>query len=109
DAIALAEDRRRFTDAMGEIGLDVAASARATSLEEARAFAADHGFPLLVRASYTLGGAGSGMASDAAEFELLVREGLAASPIGEVQIDESLLGWKEYELEVMRDGADNCV
>jgi carbamoyl-phosphate synthase large subunit len=108
-AIALAEDRKQFAAAMREIGLDTAASAEASTLAEAQAFADTHGFPLLVRASFTLGGAGSGMAYDAEEFERLVTEGIAASPIGEVQIDESLLGWKEYELEVMRDNADNCV
>ncbi|HVM21264.1 MAG TPA: carbamoyl-phosphate synthase large subunit [Egibacteraceae bacterium] len=109
DAIRVAEDRRLFSEAMAEIGLDVAAAVRATSVEEAQAFAQEHGFPLLVRASFTLGGAGSGMAHDQASFDRLVAEGIAASPIGEVQVDESLLGWKEYELEVMRDHADNCV
>ncbi len=109
DAIQLAEDRRRFSDAMAAIGLDVAGHVRATTFAETRAFAEPHGFPLLVRSSYTLGGAGSGVARDAAEFERMVGEGLAASPIGEVQIDESLLGWKEFELEVMRDAADSCV
>jgi carbamoyl-phosphate synthase large subunit len=109
EAIGLAEDRKQFAAAMREIGLDTAASAEASTLGEARAFAADRGYPLLVRASFTLGGAGSGMAYDAQQFERLVAEGIAASPIGEVQIDESLLGWKEYELEVMRDMADNCV
>ncbi|MDP9405651.1 MAG: carbamoyl-phosphate synthase large subunit [Actinomycetota bacterium] len=109
EAIRLAEDRRLFTAAMHEIGLAVAASARATTVAEAEAFAAGTGFPLLVRSSFTLGGAGSGVAVDADGFRALVAEGLAASPIGEVQVDESLLGWKEYELEVMRDAADNCV
>ena len=107
DAIRIAEDRRMFTDAMTEIGLDVAASARATTVDEAQAFAAHHGFPLLVRSSFTLGGAGSGVAHDQAAYDRIVAEGIAASPIGEVQIDESLLGWKEFELEVMRDHADN--
>ncbi len=109
DAIRLAEDRRLFTAAMHEIGLEVAASARATTVDEAETFAATTGYPLLVRSSFTLGGAGSGMATDAETFRTLVADGLAASPIGEVQVDESLLGWKEYELEVMRDAADNCV
>jgi carbamoyl-phosphate synthase large subunit len=109
EAIDLAEDRKLFAAAMREIGLDTAASTEASTLAQAQAFAADHGFPLLVRASFTLGGAGSGMAHDAEAFERLVLEGIAASPISEVQIDESLLGWKEYELEVIRDGADNCV
>jgi carbamoyl-phosphate synthase large subunit len=109
EAIDLAEDRKLFAAAMREIGLDTAASTDASTLEQAQAFAVDHGYPLLVRASFTLGGAGSGMAKNAEEFDRLVLEGLAASPIGEVQIDESLLGWKEYELEVIRDAADNCV
>jgi carbamoyl-phosphate synthase large subunit len=109
EAIDLAEDRKQFAAAMREIGLDTAASTDATSLAEAQAFADDHGFPLLVRASFTLGGAGSGMAHDQQAFDRLVAEGLAASPISEVQIDESLIGWKEYELEVIRDTADNCV
>jgi carbamoyl-phosphate synthase large subunit len=109
EAIDLAEDRKQFAAAMREIGLDTAASTEASTLEQAQAFADVHGFPLLVRASFTLGGAGSGMARDQADFERLVAEGIAASPIGEVQIDESLLGWKEYELEVIRDAADNCV
>jgi carbamoyl-phosphate synthase large subunit len=109
DAIQIAEDRRLFTDAMTEIGLDVAASVRATTVDEAAAFAQEHGFPLLVRSSFTLGGAGSGIAYDQHSYDELVAEGIAASPIGEVQVDESLLGWKEFELEVMRDRADNCV
>jgi carbamoyl-phosphate synthase large subunit len=109
ESIALAEDRKQFAAAMREIGLDTAASTEASTLDQAQAFADTHGFPLLVRASFTLGGAGSGMAHDAQAFARLVAEGLAASPIGEVQIDESLIGWKEYELEVMRDAADNCV
>ncbi|MEX0659140.1 MAG: carbamoyl-phosphate synthase large subunit [Egibacteraceae bacterium] len=109
DAIQLAEDRRAFNAAMHEIGLDIAAAGEANSLEQAQALAERFGFPVLVRASFTLGGAGSGMAHDADTFVRLVAEGLEASPIGQVQIDESLLGWKEYELEVMRDRADNQV
>jgi carbamoyl-phosphate synthase large subunit len=109
ETIALAEDRKQFAAAMREIGLDTAASTEANTLDQALAFADSHGFPLLVRASFTLGGAGSGMAHDMEQFRRMVAEGLAASPIREVQIDESLLGWKEYELEVMRDRADNCV
>ncbi|HVL99266.1 MAG TPA: carbamoyl-phosphate synthase large subunit [Egibacteraceae bacterium] len=109
EAIRVAEDRRAFSAAMGEIGLDVAASGQATSLAEAQELADRFGFPVLVRASFTLGGAGSGMARDQDDFVRLVAEGLEASPIGQVQIDESLIGWKEYELEVMRDAADNQV
>jgi carbamoyl-phosphate synthase large subunit len=109
DAIRLAEDRKAFTAAMGEIGLEVAASCAAATVDEALTFAQATGYPLLVRSSFTLGGAGSGVAHDQTQFMRLVAEGIAASPIGEVQIDESLLGWKEYELEVMRDTADNAV
>ncbi|HUG85517.1 MAG TPA: carbamoyl-phosphate synthase large subunit, partial [Euzebya sp.] len=121
ESIDLAEDRRAFNQAMAEIGLEQARAGRVTvgrdhdprameaALAEAHRLATDFGFPLLVRASYTLGGAGSGIVEDPLTFEQMVREGLEASPIGEVQIDESLLGWKEYELEVMRDGHDNCV
>ncbi|MDQ3709326.1 MAG: carbamoyl-phosphate synthase large subunit [Actinomycetota bacterium] len=109
EAIDIAEDRRRFTDAMISIGLGVAASARATTITEALGFAGEAGYPLLVRSSFTLGGAGSGIARDRDAFVALVEQGLVASPIHEVQIDESLLGWKEFELEVMRDAADNCV
>jgi carbamoyl-phosphate synthase large subunit len=109
ETISVAEDRRRFADAMAEIGLEVARSGDAHDLEAARSLAERMGFPLLVRSSFTLGGAGSGVAEGWDDFERLVTEGLDASPIGQVQIDESLLGWKEYELEVMRDHADNCV
>ncbi|MBW3603398.1 MAG: carbamoyl-phosphate synthase large subunit [Actinobacteria bacterium] len=109
DSISVAEDRRQFADAMAEIGLAVARSGEARDLATARELAAQMGFPVLVRSSFTLGGAGSGVADDPATLDRLVTEGLAASPIGQVQIDESLLGWKEYELEVMRDHADNCV
>jgi carbamoyl-phosphate synthase large subunit len=109
DTIRVAEDRSAFTRAMLEIGLEVAKSGRATTLADARLLAERFGYPLLVRSSFTLGGAGSGVAHDAATFKRLAAEGLAASPINEIQIDESLLGWKEYELEVMRDAKDNCV
>ena len=88
DTIRIAEDRRAFAAAMAEIGLEVAASGEASSLAEAKVLAQRFGYPLLVRASYTLGGAGSGMAADEAALERLVREGLDASPISQVQIDE---------------------
>ncbi|MBW3601290.1 MAG: carbamoyl-phosphate synthase large subunit [Actinobacteria bacterium] len=109
ETIHVAEDRRRFTAAMEDVGLRVARSGRAAGLEEAVELAARIDFPCLLRSSFTLGGAGSGVAGDLDEFVRLAREGLAASPIGEIQVDESLLGWKEYELEVMRDRRDNCV
>jgi carbamoyl-phosphate synthase large subunit len=109
EVIRMAEDRSAFSRAIREIGLDIAASGRATSVDDAHAIAERLGFPLLVRPSFTLGGAGSGLAHDEATLTLLVTEGLGASPIHEVQLDESLLGWKEFELEVMRDAKDNCV
>ena len=109
ETIRLAEDRRAFYDAMDEIGLDQARSLQATTVEEAQAAVDAFGFPLLVRASFTLGGAGSGIVNTQEAFDTLVREGLEASPISEVQIDECLLGCKEFELEVMRDQNDNCV
>ena len=120
-SIDLAEDRRAFNDAMREIGLEQARAGRVSigpdhdlsqvpaAMQDAQRLAEEFGYPLLVRASYTLGGAGSGIVDNPDDFERMVREGLEASPIGEVQIDESLLGWKEYELEVMRDHHDNCV
>ena len=121
ESIDLAEDRRAFNQAMDEIGLEQARAGRVSigpdhdltqipaAMAQARTLADSFGFPVLVRASYTLGGAGSGIVEDPETFEQMVADGLEASPIGEVQIDESLLGWKEYELEVMRDGKDNCV
>jgi carbamoyl-phosphate synthase large subunit len=109
ETIEVAEDRRQFAEAMADIGLEVARSGEAHDLAGARALAVQMGFPVLVRSSFTLGGAGSGVAETPEAFDALVTEGLDASPISQVQIDESLLGWKEYELEVMRDHADNCV
>ena len=109
EAIATAEDRERFKAAMVEIGLDVPPSGVAHSLDEARAVAADVGLPVIVRPAYILGGRGTGMASDPEEFDRVAAEGLAASPIGEILIERSIVGWKEFELEVMRDRADNCV
>jgi len=108
-AIRTAEDRRLFRAAMEEIGLDLPRSGFASSLAEAREIAADVGLPAIVRASFTLGGGGSGIARTAEEFERVVAEGLAASPISEVLIEESVEGWKEFELEVMRDRKDNYV
>ncbi len=109
EVIRMAEDRSAFARAMREIGLDIAASDRAASVDDAYAVAARLGFPLLVRPSFTLGGAGCGLAHGEATLAGLVAEGLAASPVHEVRLDESLLGWKEFELEVMRDAKDNCV
>jgi len=110
DAIAKGEDRQLFKDAMVEIGLDVAQSGVAHDLVEAQQVAAMIGsFPLIIRPAYTLGGAGGGIAYNREEFEEIVLRGLDQSPVKEVLIEESLLGWKEFEMEVMRDRADNCV
>ncbi len=109
EAIATAEDRERFKAAMGEIGLEVPASRFAHSVDEAMAIGAEIGYPVIVRPSYILGGSGAGVADDPAELRQLAGVGLAASPIREVLVERSIVGWKEYELEVMRDRADNCV
>ncbi len=109
-AIERGEDRQIFKDIMLEIGLDVAVSGVAHSLAEAQEIAARIGrFPLIIRPAYTLGGAGGGIAYNREELEEITARGLDLSPVGEVLIEESLLGWKEYEMEVMRDRADNCV
>ena len=102
-AIDMAEDRELFRNAMREIGLETPHSQIARSLEEALAVAADIGYPVVVRPSFTLGGSGGGIAYNREELEDIVARGLDASPTDEVLIEESVLGWKEYELEVMRD------
>ncbi len=109
EAIATAENRERFKAAMVEIGLGVPRSGFAHSLDEAMAIGEEIGFPIMVRPSYILGGAGTGIAPDAATLARLAAEGLAASPVHEVLVERSIAGQKEFELEVMRDGADNCV
>ena len=110
EAIERGEDRLLFKEAMLRIGLDVPVSGVVHDMEEAAKVAADIGrFPLIVRPAYTLGGAGGGIAYNKEEFEEIVRHGLDLSPVTEVLIEESLLGWKEFEMEVMRDCADNCV
>src|SRR5580693_4736105 len=109
EAIATAEDRERFKAAMEEIGLAVPASGFAHSLDEAMAIGDTIGYPIMVRPSYILGGAGTGIAATRQALVQLAAEGLDASPIGEVLIEESIAGQKEFELEVMRDAADNCV
>ena len=109
EAIATAEDRERFKVAMIEIGLDVPRSGTAHTMEQARKVVADIGLPIIIRPAYILGGRGTGIASTEEEFERLAGNGLAASPISEILIEESIAGWKEYELEVMRDRGDNCV
>ena len=108
-AIATAEDREQFKTAMLEIGLKVPRSGIAHSLQEAEAVLRDIPLPVIIRPAYILGGRGTGIATTRAEFTHIVTAGLAASPISEVLIETSIKGWKEYELEVMRDRADNCV
>ena len=109
EAIATAENRERFKQAMIEIGLEVPRSGTAHDMDEARKVVAEIGLPIIIRPAYILGGRGTGIASTAEEFERMAANGLSASPISEILIEESIAGWKEYELEVMRDHADNCV
>ena len=108
-AITTAEDRDQFKKAMEEIGLQVPASGFAHSLAEAMSVGEEIGFPVMIRPSFILGGAGTGTAADRDELARLAAEGLAASPVHQVLIERSIAGWKEFELEVMRDRADNCV
>ncbi|HEY1770442.1 MAG TPA: carbamoyl-phosphate synthase large subunit [Chthoniobacterales bacterium] len=109
-AIAKGEDRQLFKEAMLSIGLDVPRSGIARSLEDAARVAEQIGsFPLIIRPAFTLGGSGGGIAYNREELDRIVTRGLALSPVREVLIEESLLGWKEFEMEVMRDCADNCV
>ena len=109
EAIKVAEDRQLFKDAMREIGLDVPQSGLARTLAEAVELARTLGFPLVIRPSFTLGGVGGGIAYNIEEFRELAERGLELSPVHEVLIEESVIGWKEFELEVMRDVADNFV
>jgi carbamoyl-phosphate synthase large subunit len=108
-AIDVAEDRQKFRDAMTEIGLGSAKSGVAHTMDEARTIQAEVGFPVIIRPSFTLGGTGGGVAYNVEEFEEIVARGLDLSPTTEVLIEESLLGWKEYEMEVVRDRKDNCI
>jgi carbamoyl-phosphate synthase large subunit len=109
EAIATAEDREKFKQAMIEIGLAVPSSGTAHTIDEARVVVAEIGLPCIIRPAYILGGRGTGIASTLDEFEKVAANGLQASPISEILIEKSIAGWKEYELEVMRDRADNCV
>ena len=109
-AIEKAEDRQLFNDAMAKIGVKVCPSGTASSLEEAKAIARRIGtYPLIIRPAFTLGGTGGGIAYNEEEFAEMAQTGIDASPVSQILIDQSLLGWKEYELEVMRDLADNVV
>ncbi len=109
EAIDKAEDRLKFKDAMTRIGLGSARSGIAHSMDEAWAVQKTLGFPTVIRPSFTLGGTGGGIAYNPEEFETICKRGLEASPTNELLIEESLLGWKEYEMEVVRDKADNCI
>jgi len=110
EAIDKGEDRQLFKEAMIKIGLDMPRSGIAHTMEEAKKVAEEIGsFPLIIRPAFTLGGQGGGIAYNREEFEEIIHRGLDLSPVSEVLIDESLLGWKEFEMEVMRDRADNCV
>src|SRR6187397_2540904 len=110
EAIHKGEDRLAFKEAMIKIGLDVPKSGVAHNMEDARKIAAEIGtMPLIIRPAFTLGGTGGGIAYNREEYEVIVARGLDMSPVSEVLIEESLLGWKEFEMEVMRDKADNCV
>ncbi|MFO1376136.1 MAG: carbamoyl-phosphate synthase large subunit [Steroidobacteraceae bacterium] len=109
DAIDLAEDRELFRNAMHEIGLETPKARIAHTLEEALAVQAEIGFPAVIRPSFTLGGSGGGIAFNREEFEAIVTRGLDASPTGEVLVEQSVLGWKEFEMEVVRDRKDNCI
>jgi carbamoyl-phosphate synthase large subunit len=108
-AIDMAEDRELFRNAMREIGLEVPSSRIARSLEDALAAASDIGYPVVIRPSFTLGGTGGGIAYNREEFEAMAARGLDASPTSEILLEESVLGWKEFEMEVVRDRKDNCI
>ncbi len=109
EAIDKAEDRSKFKEAMTKIGLGSARSGIAHSLDEAWSVQRTVGFPVIIRPSFTLGGTGGGIAYNAEEFETICKRGLEASPTRELLIEESLIGWKEFEMEVVRDRADNCI
>jgi|TARA_B110000285_G_scaffold232768_1_gene304695 carbamoyl-phosphate synthase large subunit len=109
EAIDKAEDRLKFKQAMEKIGLGSARSGIAHSMDEAWTVQEEMGFPTVIRPSFTLGGTGGGIAYNAEEFEVICKRGLEASPTKELLIEESLVGWKEYEMEVVRDSADNCI
>ena len=109
EAIATAEDREQFKVAMQEIGLAVPRSGIALTMDEARTVVAEIGLPVVIRPAYILGGRGTGIAATPEDFEAAAANGIEASPISEILIEKSIAGWKEYELEVMRDRDDNCV
>jgi len=108
-AIDMAEDRELFRDAMRDIGLATPKSRIAHNLEEANGAIGDIGYPVVIRPSFTMGGSGGGIAYNREEFETILARGLDASPTGEVLLEEAVIGWKEYEMEVVRDRKDNCI
>ncbi len=109
EAIAKAEDRHLFKQCMNELGLESARSALAHNMDEARAALAEIGLPAIIRPAFTLGGSGGGIAYNREQYEEITQSGLDASPISQILVEESLLGWKEYEMEVVRDKNDNCI
>ncbi len=109
DAIERGEDRKLFNECMEDLGIETARAGYAYSVADAEAIAADLGFPVVLRPSFTLGGAGGGIAHDAEELRAIVAQGIELSPVGEVLVEESIEGWKEYEMEVMRDAAGNGI
>ena len=109
EAIDMAEDRSKFREAMARIGLECARSFIAHNLDESRAAQKELGFPIIIRPSFTLGGSGGGIVYNKEDFDEACRRGLDASPTKEILLEESLLGWKEFEMEVVRDRADNCI
>ena len=109
EAIDMAEDRELFRNAMTEIGLAVPKSCIAKTLDQAKIVQKEFGYPVIIRPSFTLGGTGGGIAYNSDEFETIVKRGLYESPTDEVLIEESIIGWKEFEMEVVRDKKDNCI
>lgn len=109
EAIKKGEDRQLFKEAMIKIGMDLPKSRYAYNMDDALIAAEEIGFPIIIRASFTLAGGGSGVAYNIDEYKELAKIGLDASPINEILVEESLLGWKEYEMEVIRDSKDNCI
>ncbi|MFZ1821651.1 MAG: carbamoyl-phosphate synthase large subunit, partial [Acidimicrobiia bacterium] len=109
DAIRMAEDRELFKNAMTEIGLQTCVSRITNTIDEALSIAKEIGYPIMLRPSFIMGGAGTGIAYDEKQMREMARIGIEASPIGEILVEQSVLGWKEYETEVMRDRNDNCV
>ena len=108
-AIIKAEDRQHFKKTMQELGEPIPASSIVSSVQDALAFAAQNGYPVVVRPAYTLGGTGGGFAADAAELRHIAQQGLTASPIQQILVEQSVAGWKEIEFEVLRDKNDNCI